>query len=101
MDYINERVTLGDTEIWEIHNDSPMSHPFHVHSGQFHILDRDGMPPPAHELGFKDTVLVGARERVRIIMRFADFSDAERPYMYHCHMLEHEDRGMMGQFLVV
>lgn len=101
MEYINERVTLGDTEIWEIHNDSPMPHPFHVHSGQFQILDRDGSPPPPHEMGHKDTVTVGARERVRIIMRFVDFSDPENTYMYHCHMLEHEGRGMMGQFLVV
>lgn len=101
MDYINERVKLGDTEIWEVFNSSPMPHPFHIHSGQFQILDRDGIAPPPHELGFKDTVLVKGRETVRVILSFTDFSDAEHPYMYHCHMLEHEDRGMMGQFLVV
>ncbi|MES3007501.1 MAG: multicopper oxidase domain-containing protein [Pseudomonadota bacterium] len=101
MDFINERVTLGDTEIWEIFNSSPMPHPFHIHSGQFQILDRDGIAPPPHELGFKDTVLVKGRETVRVIISFTDFSDEHHPYMYHCHMLEHEDRGMMGQFLVV
>ena len=101
MDFINERVNLGDTEIWEIFNSSPMPHPFHIHSGQFQILDRDGLAPPPHELGFKDTVLVKGRETVRVIISFTDFSDSEHPYMYHCHMLEHEDRGMMGQFLVI
>jgi bilirubin oxidase len=78
-----------------------MMHPFHVHNGQFQVLDRNGNSPPANEMGWKDTVKVGSGETVRIIKRFADFSDETNPYMYHCHILEHEDRGMMGQFLVV
>lgn len=101
INYINERIPIGTTEIWELTNDSPMSHPFHVHHGQFQILDRDGNPPPANEMGWKDTVKVRSGERVRIMMRFEDFADSERPYMYHCHILEHEDQGMMGQFLVM
>jgi len=100
-DYINARIQLNTTEIWELSNNSPMMHPFHVHNGQFQILDRNGTPPPANEMGWKDTVKVNSGERVRIIMQFSDFADAETPYMYHCHILEHEDRGMMGQFLVV
>jgi bilirubin oxidase len=52
-------------------------------------------------MGWKDTVRVESGERLRIIMRFTDFTDEQNPYMYHCHILEHEDRGMMGQFLVV
>lgn len=101
MDYINERITLNTTEVWELSNNSPMMHPFHVHNGQFQILDRSGNPPPANETGWKDTVRVESGELVRIIMRFTDFVDEENPYMYHCHILEHEDRGMMGQFVVV
>lgn len=99
--FINERIDFNTTEIWEITNTSPMMHPFHVHNGQFQILDRNGSPPPANEMGWKDTVKVGPSELVRIVMRFTDFRDEENPYMYHCHILEHEDRGMMGQFVIV
>ncbi len=101
MDFINERITLNTTEIWELSNNSPMMHPFHVHNGQFQLLDRNGQPPPANEMGWKDTVRVESGELVRIIMRFTDYVDPANPYMYHCHILEHEDRGMMGQFVLV
>ncbi len=101
MNYINERVPLNTTEIWEVSNNSPMMHPFHIHNGQFQILDRAGSPPPAHEMGWKDTVQVKPGELLRLIMRFTDYTDENNPYMYHCHILEHEDRGMMGQFVLV
>jgi len=101
IDFINETVPVNTTEIWELTNDSPMAHPFHIHHGQFQILDRNGRLPPANELGWKDTVKVGSGELVRIVMRFEDFPDESNPYMYHCHILEHEDQGMMGQFVVV
>lgn len=101
INYINETIALNSTEIWELSNNSPMSHPFHVHHGQFQILDRNGQQPAANEMGWKDTVKVGSGERVRIIMRFEDFADPSNPYMYHCHILEHEDQGMMGQFVVI
>lgn len=97
---INERVTMGDTEIWEITNDSMMAHPFHIHHGQFQILDRNGLLPPPEEQGFKDTLRVGPGQTARFIMRFEHFPDPETTYMYHCHILEHEDNGMMGQFTV-
>lgn len=100
MMVINERVTLGDTEIWEIFNDSMMTHPFHIHHGQFQILDRNGVPPPPEELGFKDTLRIGPGQTARFIMRFEHFADPDNAYMYHCHILEHEDNGMMGQFTV-
>jgi len=100
-DYINETIPLFSTETWELTNDSPMMHPFHIHHGLFQVLDRNGELPPMNERGWKDTVRVNPGELVRIVMRFEDFADAENPYMYHCHILEHEDRGMMGQFLVV
>jgi FtsP/CotA-like multicopper oxidase with cupredoxin domain len=92
---------MGDTEIWDIVNDSMMMHPFHIHHGQFQILSRNGRQPAPHEMGYKDTVKVGPGETVRFIMKFENFSDTQRPYMYHCHILEHEDNGMMGQFIVV
>jgi len=101
MSRIDEKVKLNDIEIWEIENHSPMAHPFHVHNIQFQILDRNGQNPPLNEQGLKDTVLVQPSEKVRIILQFEDYTDAQAPYMYHCHILEHEDAGMMGQFVVV
>ncbi|MCH8016927.1 MAG: multicopper oxidase domain-containing protein [Acidobacteria bacterium] len=101
MAIIDEQIRLGDTEIWEITNPNSQAHPFHVHGDSFQILSRDGSPPPAHELGWKDVVLVRPFETVRIIKRFHDYADPVNPYMFHCHILEHEDVGMMGQFVVV
>lgn len=102
INYINERIQLGDTEIWEIENSSNMMmrlpHSMHLHDIQFQILDRNGKNPPESERGRKDTVLVQPGERVRIICKFDDYTGV---YMYHCHLLEHEDNGMMGQFEVV
>ena len=101
MRRIDQRVPLGDVEIWEIVNQSPMAHPFHIHDTQFRIIDRNGRAPVASEQGLKDTVLVYPRETVRIITQFENYADAITPYMFHCHILEHEDAGMMGQFVVV
>ena len=98
---IDEVVNLadGDTEIWSIQNMSPMAHPFHVHAIQWQVLDRNGVPASGVDLGWKDTVLVQPGETVRIIGRFdplVNYGD----YMYHCHILEHEDDGMMGFFKI-
>ncbi len=100
MNRIDEVVRVGTTEIWQLENRSMMAHPFHIHDVQFRILDRDGAPPPPWEMGLKDTVVVNPDERVRLLLQFADYSDPDLPYMYHCHVLEHEDSGMMGQFVV-
>lgn len=101
MDVINETVLLGSTEIWTITNNTAVGHPFHIHDIQFHVLDRNGQPVPPQEQGRKDVVFVPANSTVRVITRFDDFADPDVPYMYHCHILMHEDEGMMGQFLVV
>ncbi|NOX17789.1 MAG: multicopper oxidase domain-containing protein [Chlorobi bacterium] len=101
MDVINYTIPFNNIEIWSITNNSPIGHPFHIHDVQFYILDRDGNVPPINEQGRKDVVFVHAMETVRFITKFEDFADDAVPYMYHCHMLTHEDRGMMGQFTVV
>ena len=100
MNVINERIPVGSTEIWRINNETAMMHPFHIHHGQFQVIQRNGRQPDAHERAYKDTVKVGPGERVRIVMEFEHFADPEAAYMYHCHILEHEDDGMMGQFTV-
>lgn len=101
MDFVNETVMLDDIEIWTITNNTNIAHPFHIHDIQFYILDKDGAAPPANEQGLKDVVLVEGNQTVRFITKFEDFADAEVPYMYHCHILPHEDGGMMGQFIVI
>lgn len=101
MERVDEVVQLGDIEIWEIVNRGGQAHPFHIHDVQFLVLDRNGVPPHPGEAGWKDTVLVKTNERVRFITQFETYADPDIPYMYHCHILEHEDGGMMGQFLVV
>jgi len=98
---INYTIPLGNTEIWSIYNNSAIAHPFHIHDVQFFILDRDGVAPSASEQGRKDVILVKSQETIRFITKFEDFTSDTVPYMYHCHMLYHEDRGMMGQFKVV
>jgi bilirubin oxidase len=101
MAVINDTVIVEDIEIWELTNNSNSAHPFHIHDIQFYILDRNGVPPSANEQGLKDVVMVNSNETVRFITKFTDFTDDEIPYMYHCHILLHEDNGMMGQFLVI
>jgi FtsP/CotA-like multicopper oxidase with cupredoxin domain len=78
-----------------------MAHPFHIHDVQFQVLSVNGVEPSGVLKGMKDTVVVQPDQEVKIIMQFKDFSDSEIPYMFHCHILEHEDNGMMGQFFVV
>jgi bilirubin oxidase len=99
MNTINYTIPLGNVEIWTLTNQSPTAHPFHIHDVHFFILDRNGNPPPLSEQGRKDVVFVPAMSTVRFITQFTDYAD-EVPYMYHCHMLVHEDDGMMGQFVV-
>ncbi len=97
---VNQTVALNAVEIWEIRNDTSYAHPFHIHDVQFFVLDIDGEPPPPELAGKKDTILVRRRSTVRFIATFDDHANSEVPYMYHCHILTHEDDGMMGQFIV-
>jgi len=98
MDRIDEKVRKGDTEIWRINVDE-QRHPFHIHGCSFRILSQEGGTPPAYAQGWKDMVHVqdGWSD---VLVRFDHDAPAETPYMYHCHILEHEDCGMMGQFTV-
>ncbi|WP_246002446.1 multicopper oxidase family protein [Allorhizocola rhizosphaerae] len=101
MDRIDHVSTVDTNEVWEVVNSDGDFHSFHVHDVQFQILAVDGSKPPAHLSGWKDTIPVQDGRSYKLIMRFADYSDPNTPYMYHCHVLFHEDAGMMGQFVVV
>jgi FtsP/CotA-like multicopper oxidase with cupredoxin domain len=87
--------------VWQVSNRHDTPHTFHIHDVQFQVLTVDGQPPPAELSGWKDTILLLPERQFTIIARFADYADPTTPYMFHCHMLFHEDQGMMGQFVVV
>jgi FtsP/CotA-like multicopper oxidase with cupredoxin domain len=101
MDRIDQTVPVDTTEIWEIENRAGIPHNFHIHDTRFEILKVAGEPPGPTLRGLKDTVAVPPGEAVRVATRFGDYTDPSTPYMFHCHLLQHEDRGMMGQFVVV
>jgi FtsP/CotA-like multicopper oxidase with cupredoxin domain len=83
--------TVGATEIWEIENIVGMDHPFHLHGFQFQVLDRDGVPEPYR--AWKDMLNIPKHTSARIIVRYDDYPGK---WMFHCHILDHEDHGMMG-----
>ncbi len=91
MGRVDATSRLGATEIWTIENLVGMDHPFHLHGFQFQVLDRNGVPEPYRS--WKDVVNVPKHETVRFIVRFDDFAGK---WMFHCHILNHEDKGMMG-----
>lgn len=98
MDFVS---VVDEDEIWTVRNIDNWPHNFHVHDAQFRILDIDGSPPPPELAGFKDTVYTPPGRQFRLAIRFSDYTDPTYPYMYHCHLVMHEDQGMMGQFLVL
>lgn len=102
MSVINHEVDLNATEVWTLTNQTMISHPFHIHDIQFNIQEINGEVPPPHLRGWKDVVLVNAQMgSIKFITKFEDFADPVVPYMYHCHILIHEEGGMMGQFVVI
>ena len=91
MDRVDVHAKLGATEIWEVENLVGMDHPFHLHGFQFQVLDRNGVPEPFRS--WKDVVNVPKHQVVRLIVRYDDYPGK---WMFHCHILDHEDHGMMG-----
>lgn len=101
MDSVNEVVYLNTTEVWTLINHTLVAHPFHIHDVQFNVVEEHGIPIPAKNRGWKDVVLVMPGDSVKFLTKFEDFTDPMVPYMYHCHLLHHEDDGMMGSFIVI
>jgi len=113
-----EIVTLGDTEVWKFINMTPDTHPMHLHDVEFQIVGRQALlidpitgeylpqvdpnapflPPDPDELGWKDTLQIPTGYEVDIIAQFLDYTGQ---YVYHCHILEHEEFDMMRPFEVV
>jgi FtsP/CotA-like multicopper oxidase with cupredoxin domain len=101
MDRINETIHVDTTETWEVSNASDDYHNFHLHGVQFQVVELDGHTRSAELSGWKDTLFMPPSRTVHVAVRFSRYTDPDVPYMYHCHLLHHEDRGMMGQIVVV
>jgi spore coat protein A, manganese oxidase len=95
---VEARPTVGTTETWLLTNPTPVSHVIHIHGTDFLTLSRNGRAPPPWEAGLKDTFLLDPGDSLVVAGRFTDHLGT---FVVHCHMLEHEDHGMMGQYEVV
>jgi spore coat protein A len=95
---VDHRPRLGTVERWRLRNTSDMPHYVHIHAEQWRTVLRDGKPPPPWERGLEDTWRLDPGEVVEVAARFEDYTG---PFMIHCHMLDHEDHGMMARFDVV
>jgi FtsP/CotA-like multicopper oxidase with cupredoxin domain len=98
MNRIDLKSRVGEVELWEIYNNSDMDHPLHIHGTQFQIVERerDKKFLPVSFVAWKDTVNITSKETVRLKLRF----NLAGNRMYHCHILEHEEQGMMGTLQV-
>lgn len=100
MTRIDQTIEFGATERWTITARDGI-HTFHTHQTTFQILEIDGQPPDPEDSGWEDNVLVTEGMEVVIAARFDSYANPDTPYMFHCHILDHEDTGMMGQFQVI
>jgi len=91
-------IKRGTAEIWELVGNGSWHHPVHVHMEEVRILSRNGKPPPPHEQGRKDVIVLKPDEKVKVFIRFRDFTGK---YLLHCHNLSHEDHAMMARWDVV
>lgn len=91
-------VPAHTVEVWKFTNATGMAHPIHVHGVRMSLLARDGALPPSHERGLRDTFVVQPMETVTVAVETAAVG-SPTPLMLHCHILEHEDAGMMAQFV--
>ena len=98
---INMTTTQNTIMKWTLSNQSMMPHPFHIHGNHFFVLAVNGATPPLNMQGRKDVAVVSPMGgSLVLITQYNDFNDPMMPYMFHCHILSHEDNGMMGQFIV-
>ena len=98
---INMTTTQNTIMKWTLSNQSMMPHPFHIHGNHFFVLAVNGATPPLNMQGRKDVTVVSPMGgSLVLITQYNDFNDPMMPYMFHCHILSHEDNGMMGQFIV-
>ena len=103
----DEKVPIDTLEMWQYVNATPVPHPMHIHNTQFNVVERsigaassyayDRMRQGFVDEGWKDVVLVMPGETVKLLVKFSTYAGM---FMYHCHILEHEDMGMMRNLMV-
>lgn len=93
--------TLGAKEVWTITNTTMLEHSFHLHDVPFQLIEINGEEPTGVDLGWFDTYEVVGGGSIKIAMEFTDFADDTYMYMLHCHLLQHEDEGMMAGLMVM
>ncbi|NUP11819.1 MAG: multicopper oxidase family protein [Polyangiaceae bacterium] len=86
-------VPLGESRVLELRNDAEMDHPFHLHGFFFQVIERNGQIVPEADRFDKDTIIVPMESSMKVVARF----DEPGMWMYHCHILEHAELGMMGE----
>jgi FtsP/CotA-like multicopper oxidase with cupredoxin domain len=96
--YADAHPVLGSTVTWAIHNRTRVAHVLHLHHTDWYLLSRDGRPPPPWEDCLKETFFVFPGERIVVAGHLTDYAGK---FVIHCHMLDHEDHGLMSQFAVV
>ena len=105
MARIDETLKINELEIWNIKNTMGMNHNFHIHATHFvpykrYTSNGTQYAIASNEQGYKDCIHIPPNESIDILVKMTDYTDSNGKYMYHCHFLEHEDAGMMGQFVV-
>ncbi|MBW3653164.1 MAG: multicopper oxidase family protein [Actinobacteria bacterium] len=96
--YVEATARLGETVTWELRNQTGVAHLIHLHHTDWYMLSRNGRRPPPWEACLKDTFFLDPGERVLVAGRVSDYTGK---YVVHCHMLDHEDHGLMSQFEVL
>ena len=97
---MNKTVNLNDIEKWTITNSNVFGHAFHIHDVEFKLVSRSTGSVGAYESGWKDVLYLPINSSATFVAKFDDYADSIHPFMYHCHFANHEDAGMMGQFVV-
>ncbi|GAC1439899.1 MAG: hypothetical protein NVSMB55_02720 [Mycobacteriales bacterium] len=95
---VDATVELGSVQRWVLVNTSPLTHFIHLHEEAWRTVSRNGQPPPLWEAGYQDTWRLDPGDTVEVAARVTDYLG---PFLVHCHMLDHEDHGMMATFQVV
>jgi len=100
---VDKSIPLNSVQKWTVTNSNVFGHTFHIHDVQFNIIERNGNASAVgqHETGWKDVLYLPRNESATFIAKFADYADPLHPFMYHCHFSNHEDDGMMQQFVVI
>ena len=96
--HVEKQAAIGEVVTWRLKNATAVAHLLHLHHTDWYMLSRNGQTPPAHERCLKETFFLDPHDEVIVAGRMSDFTGK---YVVHCHMLDHEDHGLMSQFEVV